>query len=38
LLSRDEHWAALAAIADHLLAHETMEGEEVEDIMREWLE
>lgn len=38
LLGRDEHWAALAAIADHLLAHETMEGEEVEDIMREWLE
>lgn len=38
LLSRDDHWAALAAIADHLLAHETLEGEEVEDIVREWLD
>ena len=37
LLERQDHWAALAAIADNLLAHETLEGEEVEDIMRQWL-
>jgi ATP-dependent Zn protease len=37
LLSRDDHWAALAAIVDNLLAHETLEGEEVEDIVRQWL-
>jgi hypothetical protein len=37
LLHRDEHWAALAAIVDNLLAHVTLEGEEVEDIMRQWL-
>ena len=36
LLNRDEHWAALAAIADHLLAHETMEGEDVEEVLRHW--
>ena len=37
LLERDDHWAALAAIVDNLLAHETLEGEEVEDVMRQWL-
>ena len=37
LLNRDEHWAALAAIVDSLLAHETLEGEEVEDIVSHWL-
>lgn len=37
LLHRDDHWAALAAIVDNLLAHETLEGEEVEDIVRQWL-
>lgn len=37
LLSRDDHWAALAAIVDNLLAHETLEGEEVEDIVTQWL-
>ncbi|MDB5337211.1 MAG: hypothetical protein JWN70_2830 [Planctomycetaceae bacterium] len=36
LLKRDEMWAALAALADHLLAHETLEGEEIEDIVGEW--
>jgi len=33
----NDHWAALAAIVDNLLAHETLEGEDVEDIMRQWL-
>lgn len=37
LLNRDENWAALAAIADHLLAHERLEGEEVEEILSTWL-
>jgi len=37
LLNRDDHWSALAAIVDHLLAHETLEGALVEDIVRTWL-
>ena len=37
LLEQDQNWAALAAIVDHLLAHEELEGEEVEDIVRQWL-
>lgn len=37
LISQDHHWAALAAIVDHLLAHETLEGEVVEDVLSEWL-
>jgi len=30
-------WSALAALADELLAHETLEGEQVEDIVKLWL-
>ena len=30
-------WAALASLADHLLAHESLEGEQVEEIVGEWL-
>jgi ATP-dependent Zn protease len=37
LLHRDDHWAALAAVVDNLLAHETLEGDEVEEIVRQWL-
>jgi len=37
LLDREDHWAALAAIVDNLLAHETLEGEQVEDIVAAWL-
>jgi len=37
LLSRDDHWAALAAIVDSLLAHEWLEGDDVEEIVRSWL-
>ena len=37
LLDREDYWAALAAIVDNLLAHETLEGDEVEDIVRQWL-
>ena len=35
-LRRDEIWAALASIADHLLAHETLEGEEIDEIVGDW--
>ena len=37
LLENDEYWAALAAVVDNLLAHDTLEGEEVEVIFRQWL-
>ncbi len=37
VLNRDEHWAALAVIVDNLLAHETLEGEQLEDILHPWL-
>ncbi|NQV26628.1 MAG: hypothetical protein HQ518_19910 [Rhodopirellula sp.] len=37
LLNGDDFWSALAALADNLLAHETLEAEEVEDIVRQWL-
>lgn len=37
LLEQNEYWAALAAIADNLLAHETLDGEEVKDIVTQWL-
>ncbi|MBC8350842.1 MAG: hypothetical protein H8E66_02580 [Planctomycetes bacterium] len=33
LFKRDDNWAALAAIVDELLAHETLEGEIVHDIV-----
>ncbi len=37
LFERENYWAALAAIVDNLLAHETLEGEQVEDIVAAWL-
>jgi hypothetical protein len=36
-LKEDPLWAALASLADHLLAHETLEGEQVEEIVGDWL-
>lgn len=36
-LNQDDHWAAIAAVVDHLLAHETLENEEVEEIVGQWL-
>ncbi len=36
-LTKNDLWAALASLADNLLAQETLEGEEVEEIVREWL-
>ena len=38
LLNRGDNWAALAALADNLLAHETLEGEQVEEILTQWLQ
>ena len=35
-LQRDEAWEALAAIADHLLAHETLEAEDFAELVAEW--
>lgn len=37
LLDWEDHWAALAALADHLLAHETLEREQVEEILAPWM-
>ncbi|WP_010585729.1 M50 family metallopeptidase [Schlesneria paludicola] len=37
-MQKDALWAALAALADHLLAHETLEGEDVEEIVAEWID
>jgi len=37
LLEREDFWAALAAIVDNLLAHETLECEQVEEIVSAWL-
>ena len=36
-LMKDELWSALAALADNLLAHETLEREQVEEIVGDWL-
>jgi ATP-dependent Zn protease len=33
----DHLWAALASLADHLLAHDTLEAEQIEEIVAEWL-
>lgn len=37
LLNRDDCWAALAMIVDHLLAHETLDGDMVNDIVADWM-
>lgn len=37
LLSQDHHWAALASIVDDLVAHETLDGDQVEEIVQTWL-
>ncbi|MEZ6055758.1 MAG: hypothetical protein R3C01_03545 [Planctomycetaceae bacterium] len=36
LLRRDEIWEAIATIADHLLAHETLEQAEIDEILEPW--
>ena len=37
LLNQEEFRAALGDLADNLLAHETLEGEQVEEIISQWL-
>ena len=37
-LDEEALWAALAALADHLLAHATLDAEQVEEIVRAWIE
>jgi ATP-dependent Zn protease len=37
LLDQTTNWAALAAVVDELLAHETLDGEQVEETLRTWL-
>lgn len=34
---QDHHWAAIGAIADHLLAHETLDWEMLQEILEPWL-
>ena len=36
-LNEGVYWEALASLADNLLAHETLDAEQVEEIVREWL-
>lgn len=38
LLDSEPNWSAVAALADSLLAHETLEAEDVEEIVSEWIE
>lgn len=36
-LKQDDLWAALASLADNLLAHETLDCEQVDEIVEDWL-
>lgn len=36
VLSRDINWDTIAVIADHLLAHENLEREQLEDFISDW--
>jgi len=35
--SGDSHWAAIGAIADSLLAHETLDEEMLQEVVEQWL-
>lgn len=37
MLRRDHFWAAIAALADELLAHETLEAEEIRHVVAYWM-
>lgn len=37
LLSGDRHWEAIAGVADHLLAHETLEEDAFSNLVATWL-
>lgn len=36
-LSADQSWAAVAAVADEILAHEYVEGEKLEEVLSFWI-
>ena len=36
-LKQDDLWSALASLADNLLAHETLDCEQVDEIVEDWL-
>jgi hypothetical protein len=38
LLDREDLWAALAALADNLLAYETLDRDQIEEIVGAWLQ
>ncbi|MBD3672270.1 MAG: hypothetical protein HUJ26_01975 [Planctomycetaceae bacterium] len=37
LLNRDDSWQVIATLADHLLAHETLESDQILEIVEPWL-
>lgn len=37
-MKEDDFWAALAAVADHLLAYDTIEADEFDEIVAEWID
>lgn len=37
LLNAEPNWSAVASLADHLLAHDTLEAEDVREIISEWI-
>lgn len=37
VLSRDDVWSFIGAIVDELVAHETLEGETVHEIVEQWM-
>ena len=37
LMDSEPNWSAVAALADSLLAHETLEAEDVKEIVNDWL-
>ena len=37
LLSDDTHWEAIAGVADHLLAHETLEADAFTELIATWI-
>ncbi len=38
MLQKETHWQAISEVADQLLAHETIEGGEVHEIVARWIE
>lgn len=38
MLNAEPYWSALAALADHLLAHDVLEGPEIREVVAHWIE